>query len=423
MGVNAIGVAESIKQNRQIMFPHLQPAPADSIFGLNDRFIRDPNSQKINLTVGVYQDENGNTPILPAVKLAERQLLGCESTKDYLSMDGLDEFNSAVSALVLGEDLAAYREHRFATLQTLGGTGALRLTADLLVASLGCTVAAICEPTWPNHVGIFHAAGLELRSYRYFDPRTNDLDFDGMIDDLGETPVGTPVLLHTVCHNPTGFDLDSTQWRELVALFAEREFIAVFDFAYQGFDRSIEEDRNPIRLFCDGSIPLFVCNSFSKNMGLYGERVGACTIVADSQETADTLKSHLKHHARCSYSNPVRHGAQIAARVLNDSQLRSDWIADLNHMRRRIDRQRRLLLSTLQDKMPQSNFEFLARQRGMFGFSGLGHEEVRRLRDEYSIYMLNNGRINIAGIHEGNVERLCDAIARVVMQNSKARAR
>jgi aspartate/tyrosine/aromatic aminotransferase len=401
-------------------FSHLQPAPADSIFGLNDRFLRDSNPAKINLTVGVYQDAQGRTPILRSVKTAERQLLESETTKDYLSMDGWESFNSAVSALVLGETNPAYRQQRYSTLQTLGGTGALRLTADLLAHSLGHEAIAVSEPTWANHPGIFRAAGLELRPYRYFDPQHNDLDFNGMQDDLRDLPEGMPVLLHTVCHNPTGFDLSGSQWRELAELFVDKHFIAVFDFAYQGFDRSISQDREPIELFCARGSPLLVCNSFSKNMGLYGERVGGCTAVLESSAVAATVKSHLKQHARCSYSNPVRHGAQIAALVMNQADLRGEWIGELNEMRTRIDRQRALLLASLRDKVPYLDFSFLTRQRGMFGFSCLGSEEVQRLRDEFSIYMLNNGRINIAGVHEGNVERLCDAIARVVPQRTAA---
>lgn len=395
------------------MFSHVQPAPPDSIFGLNDQFLRDPHPHKINLTVGVYQDEHGRTPVVAAIKRAEARLLESETTKDYVSMDGWAEFNSGVAELVLGPKNPAYLAGRYTTLQTLGGTGALRLSADLLATTLGQVRIAHSAPTWPNHLGIFRAAGLEPQPYRYFDPRVNDLDFAGMRDDLRELPEGTPVLLHTVCHNPTGFDLELEQWEVLAELFESKRFIALFDFAYQGFDRSVDADREPIEMFCERNIPLLICSSFSKNMGLYGERVGACTVVAPNAAQAAALHSHLKLHARCSYSNPVRHGAQLAAAVLHDDQLRHDWLCELDRMREQIDEQRGLLLRHLRDKAPHMNFEFLGKQRGMFGFSGLNPDQARILREQYSIYMLGNGRINIAGIHPHNVERLVEAIAAV----------
>ena len=395
------------------MFSDLQAAPPDSIFGLNDQFLRDPHPHKINLTVGVYQDEQGKTPVVAAIKRAERRLLESEATKDYVPMDGWAEFNSGVAALVLGTKNRVYQERRYLTLQTLGGTGALRLSADLLAGTLGHTTIAHSAPTWPNHLGIFRAAGLEPKPYRYFEPRANDLDFPGMLEDLRAYPAGAAVLLHTVCHNPTGFDLEPEHWEVLAELFEAKRFIGVLDFAYQGFDRSVDADREPIELFCERNIPLLICSSFSKNMGLYGERVGACTVVAPTAAQAAALNSHLKLHARCSYSNPVRHGAQLAAAVLHDPQLRQEWLAELDRMREQIDEQRALLLRHLREKAPHRNFEFLAKQRGMFGFSGLHAEQARVLREQFSIYMLGNGRINIAGVHPHNVERLVDAIAAV----------
>ncbi len=395
------------------MFSKLQPAPPDSIFGLNDQFLRDPHPHKINLTVGVYQDEHGKTPVVAAIHRAERRLLETEITKDYVAMDGWAAFNAGVAELVLGTKNPAFAARRFKTLQTLGGTGALRLSADLLAVTLGHQRIAHSNPTWSNHFGIFRAAGLEPQPYRYFDPRANDLDFSGMLADLRALPDATPVLLHTVCHNPTGFDLEPEHWEALAGLFESKRFVAVFDFAYQGFDRSVDADREPIELFCEREIPLLICSSFSKNMGLYGERVGACTVVAPTPEQAAALHSHLKLHARCSYSNPVRHGAQLAASVLQDAALRQEWLIELDRMREQIDEQRGLLLRHLREKAPQMNFEFLAKQRGMFGFSGLNPEQTRILREQYSIYMLGNGRINIAGVHPHNVERLVDAIAAV----------
>ncbi len=393
------------------MFDHLEPAPADSIFGMNEQFLRDPNPNKINLTVGVYQDELGHTPILGCIHEAESRLLSTETTKDYLSMDGLADFNHAVAELVLGANNPLVKSPSVATLQTLGGTGALRLTADLLAKSLGHSKIWCSDPTWPNHLGIFRAAGLNPQTYRYLDSRGTGLDFAGMMGDLQQVPEGSAFLVHTVCHNPTGVDLSSPQWEELAELVAKHRLITVFDFAYQGLGESIERDAWPIRLFCERRLPLFICNSFSKNMGLYGERIGGCTVVVEGKSTAATLLSHLKLHARCSYSNPVRHGAQLAAMVLGSPDLQSAWVAELNGMRVRLEHLRELWIATLREIAPSLDFGFIQLQRGMFSYSGLSPQQVQVLREKYSIYALNNGRVNIAGIRADNVERLCAAIA------------
>jgi aspartate/tyrosine/aromatic aminotransferase len=395
------------------MFEQLQHAPADAIFGLNEQFLRDPNPDKINLTVGVYQDEHGQTPILECVREAERRLFASEATKDYLSMGGLSEFNQAVSKLVLKSSHSAGEARASATLQTLGGTGALRLTGDLLARSLDHKSIWYSEPTWPNHLGIFRAAGLNPIPYRYLDPRGGGLDFSGMLEDLQRIPRGSAFVVHTVCHNPTGFDLSHAQWEELAELASQRNLIAVFDFAYQGLADSMEEDAWPIALFSERGQPYVVCSSFSKNMGLYGERVGACTIVVDSDRTAATLLSHVKYHARCSYSNPVRHGAQLAALVLNSADLRAKWLAEVQTIRERLKRLRELLVETLHEIAPRIDASHIPVQRGMFSYSGLSEAQVIALREEFSIYALNNGRINIAGIRPENVERLCRAIASV----------
>jgi aspartate aminotransferase len=395
------------------MFEELEPAPADSIFGLNEQYLRDGHPHKINLTVGVYQDEQGQTPILKCVRDAEQRLVRTESTKDYLSMNGLAEYNRAVADLVLGNDRSGIESDSTATLQTLGGTGALRLTADFLASSLNLRHIWLSDPTWPNHLGIFRAAGLTPQTYRYLDPRGTALDFSGMMEDLQQIPAGSPVLLHAVCHNPTGFDLSPPQWEELAELIAKHRLITVLDFAYQGLGESIEGDAGPIRLFCERRLPMFVCSSFSKNMGLYGERVGACSIVLPAERTAAAVLSHLKLHARCSYSNPVRHGASLAALVLTQPKLRAAWIAELNAMRVRLQQLRELWLRTLRQMAPSLEFDFIQTQRGMFSYSGLDARQVQQLREKYSIYALQNGRVNIAGIRPDNVERLCTAIADV----------
>ncbi len=404
------------------MFDKLEPAPADAIFGLNEQFLRDPNPDKINLTVGVYQDEHGLTPIMACVHEAERRLLSTEKTKDYLSMDGLAEYNRAVAELVLGTNNKAAKSRCTATLQTLGGTGALRLTADLLAKSLNQANIWYSNPTWTNHLGIFRAAGLNPQPYRYLNEQGTGLDFSGMMGDLQLIPEGSAILVHTVCHNPTGFDLSQSHWEELAELVAKRRLITVFDFAYQGLGESIERDAWPIALFCESRLPLFICNSFSKNMGLYGERVGGCTVVVDTEKAAATLLSHLKLHARCSYSNPVRHGAQLAAMVLGSADLRATWVNELNAIRVRLEQLRELLFETMRETAPQLDFGFVQSQRGMFSYSGLTASQIQKLREKYSIYALSNGRINIAGIRPNNVAPLCHAIADVCGVNTPSRS-
>ncbi len=404
------------------MFDKLEPAPADSIFGLNEQFLRDPNPDKINLTVGVYQDEHGHTPIMRSVHAAEQRLLKTETTKDYLSMDGLAEYNRAIADLVLGANSRVIKSRSSATLQTLGGTGALRLTADLLAKSLNHSNIWHSNPTWPNHLGIFRAAGLNPQPYRYLDAQGKGLDFSSMMGDLQQIPEGSAFLVHAVCHNPTGFDLSRPHWEELAELVAKRRLITVFDFAYQGLGESIEHDAWPIALFCESNLPLFICNSFSKNMGLYGERVGGCTVVVDAESKAATLLSHLKLHARCSYSNPVRHGAQLAAMVLGSADLRATWVSEVNAMRVRLEQLRELLFEALRETAPQLDFGFVQSQRGMFSYSGLTAPQIQKLREKYSIYALTNGRINIAGVRPDNVDRLCRAIADVCGVNAPSRS-
>lgn len=402
------------------MFEHLEKAPPDSIFGLNDLFLRDKNPHKINLTVGVYQDESGETPILQCIQQASSRVSAAETTKDYLSMDGLTEYNRAVAELVFGPELAS--RDCVASLQTLGGTGALRLTTDLLAKSIGHERIWHSEPTWTNHLGIFRAAGLTPVPYRYLTPRGTGIDFGAMLEDVQKIPEESALLVHTVCHNPTGFDLDSSQWEQLAEVVRRRRLLTVFDFAYQGWGDSLERDAWPIRHFCSLGLPVFVCSSFSKNMGLYGERVGCCSFMVSDAASARSVLSHLKLHARCSYSNPVRHGAYLASTVLNSPDLRTQWVTELNAMRVRLRQLRELWLESMRETAPHLDFDFVLSQRGMFSYSGLESRQIQILREKYSIYALNNGRINIAGIRPENVERLCTAIAEVCEQLAHSRS-
>ena len=395
------------------MFDDIQPAPADAIFGLAEQFRADPNPEKINLILGVYQDSSGKTPILDCIRAAQQIVREREASKSYLPIDGLSEYNALVARLVLGEG-EIVEQGRFATVQTPGGSGALRLAGDLLFRlSNQVPVIWMSNPTWANHRPIFEAARLKIETYPILDPQGTGLDFSAMMETIEQIPAGDALLLHTVCHNPTGVDLSPDQWRQLAACVHQRRLLPIFDFAYQGFGESIEADRYPIQTFAELGCEPFICSSFSKNMGLYSERVGALTMVGHSAEKCQSLLSHMKVCARCNYSNPPRHGASLAATVLGTDELRQQWVAELEAMRQRINETRQSLIHRLNELTSASRFDFVGRQRGMFSYSGLTPAQTDRLRETYSIYIVGSGRINVAGVQNDNLERLCTAIAAV----------
>jgi aspartate/tyrosine/aromatic aminotransferase len=363
------------------------------------------------LTVGVYQDEDGLTSILPVVRAAERILLENEQTKTYLPIDGLHEYDAAVCRLILGQQSPVLSQQRVATAQTPGGTAALRLSGDILFGVLGAKRIWMSQPTWANHPHLFQSAGLQLKYYTYLDRHLTGLDFDGMLDSLEAAERGDAILLHTVCHNPTGVDPSSEHWEQIIEFTLQRQLIPVFDFAYQGFGTGIDEDADPIRRYCDAGGEAIICNSFSKNFGLYAERVGAITAVTRSGNAAQAMLSQFKTAIRAIYSNPPKHGAAIVNIVLNDSRLRPQWETELAQMRDRINWLRHRFVETMQRLVPERNFDFINRQVGMFSYSGLKPEQVQRLKAEQSIYILGSGRINIAGINSENLERLCRAMA------------
>lgn len=391
------------------MFEYLLQAPADPILGLADLYNSDERTNKINLSVGVYKDETTKTPILESVKKAERLLLDEETTKSYLPIDGVPLFNLATQKLLFGSEMERAR-----TAQAPGGTGALRIMADFLSRRTKVKRIWVSNPSWPNHRSVFQTAGLEVREYRYYDAQNHGLDFAGLMEDLNLVTAGEAVLFHGCCHNPTGIDPTPEQWQAISELALKNGWLPLFDLAYQGFGQGIEEDVYGLRLFANHHPELLIASSYSKNFGLYNERVGAFTLIAADAEIADRSFSQVKTIIRANYSNPPAHGAKIVSYILNNDELKEEWIDELTSMRQRIHRMRQLFVKTLQDKGANQDFSFIAKQNGMFSFSGLSEEQVLKLRDNYGIYIVNSGRINVAGMTLDNMSRLCESIVEVL---------
>nr|WP_272867848.1 amino acid aminotransferase [Photobacterium aquimaris] len=396
------------------MFEKITAAPADPILGLTDDFKADPRTHKINLGVGIYKNEAGNTPVLATVKKAEAILLAQETTKSYLGIPGTPEYGLAVQQLLFGADSTLIAEKRIQTAQAPGGTGALRVAAEFIKRQLGDVTIWISNPTWANHHGVFGAAGLETKTYGYYNAETKDIDFDATITDLNQAKAGDVVLLHGCCHNPTGIDPTNTQWQTLAKLCLDKGLLPMFDFAYQGFARGVEEDAQGLRIFADQVPELLVASSFSKNFGLYNERVGAFTLVAKNAEQAAISFSQVKSIARVIYSNPPAHGAAIVTQILNDAVLRAEWEQEVADMRDRIQEMRVLFVATLKQCGVDADFSFIERQNGMFSFSGLNKDQVNRLKDEFAIYIVGSGRISVAGMTKSNMLPLCQGIAAVL---------
>ena len=396
------------------MFEKISAAPADPILGLTEEFKKDTRPEKINLGVGIYKDESGNTPVLATVKKAEAILLEKETTKSYLSIPGTAEYGLAVQQLLFGNDSPIISSKRAQTAQAPGGTGALRLAAEFIKRQLGDVKVWISNPTWANHNGVFTAAGLETVQYSYYDAQTKDMDFDAALADLANAAPGDVVLLHGCCHNPTGIDPQAPQWQQLADLCKEKQLLPMFDFAYQGFAKGVEEDAQGLRIFADLCEELLIASSFSKNFGLYNERVGAFTLVAKDNAEATTAFSQVKSIARVIYSNPPAHGAAIVTEILNDAALRAEWEIEVADMRDRIQEMRTLFVQTLKDLGVEADFSFIERQNGMFSFSGLSKEQVNRLKEEFGIYIVGSGRISVAGMTKANMQPLCKGIAAVL---------
>jgi len=396
------------------MFESISAAPADPILGLADLFRADDRPHKINLGIGVYKDETGNTPVLTSVKKAEQYLLENETTKNYLSIDGLADFARCTQELLFGADNPLVAAGRARTAQTPGGTGALRVAADFLATQTSVKRVWVSNPSWPNHKNVFNAAGLEVCEYAYYDAENHTLDFDGMLAALQEAKAGDVVLFHGCCHNPTGIDPTAEQWSQLAQLSQAKGWLPLFDFAYQGFARGLNEDAEGLRIFAASHQELIVASSYSKNFGLYNERVGAITLVAADAATADTAFSQVKYTIRANYSNPPAHGAAVVATILSNDALRTIWEQELTDMRQRIQRMRQLFVNTLAEKGATNDFSFIIRQNGMFSFSGLTKDQVIRLREEFGVYAVNSGRVNVAGMTPDNMSALCEAIVAVL---------
>ena len=389
-------------------------APRDPILGLTEAFNADRNPKKINLGVGVYYDDNGKVPLLECVRRAEKLLFEQGTPRNYLPIDGLPAYDKAVRELVFGVECSALKEGRIVTVQALGGTGGLKIGADFLRRIAPKAEAWISEPSWENHRALFENAGFAVRAYPYYDPKTHGIDFETMMATLRRLPAGSLVVLHACCHNPTGVDLEEAQWSRVLEAVVSRGLVPFLDFAYQGFGEGLDADAAAVRRFADAGIPMFVSSSFSKSLSLYGERVGSLSIVAESVEEAERVLSQLKRIVRTNYSNPPTHGGRVAATVLTTPELRALWEQELAHMRERIREMRRQLVDKLRASAPKADFGFVLRQRGMFSYSGLSREQVVRLREEFSVYAIESGRICVAALNRGNIDYAADCIARAI---------
>ena len=395
------------------MFGNLEALPPDPILGVTAAFRRDPDPGKVDLGVGVYRDEGGITPVPAAVRKAERELLDTQTTKTYVGPAGNLEFNDRIVALALGA-LAEGLKERTATIQTVGGCGALRMGAELLHAAAPGAVVHVSEPTWANHEPLLGNSGIALRRYPYYDPATRGVAFDRMLARLEEVPAGDVVLLHACCHNPTGVDLDPGQWSAVADLLERRDLVPFVDLAYQGFGDDLETDAAGLRLLASRLPTLLLAISCSKNFGLYRERVGALAVVAESAATARALATHQARTGRRLYSMPPDHGAAIAARVLGDATLRRSWQEELAAMVARVKSLRSLLASRLKARRPDRDFSWLPRQRGMFSLLGLAPSAIAALCEVEHVYMPPDGRINVAGVSDENADRVADSIVRVL---------
>ncbi|MBN1437026.1 MAG: aspartate/tyrosine/aromatic aminotransferase [Sedimentisphaerales bacterium] len=396
------------------MFQQLEPAPADPILGLTEAFKADTNPNKINLGVGIYKDAQGNTPIFSAVKKAEQKILQTETTKNYLPIPGAAEYAAAVQKLLFGADHPIVTGKRAATAHTPGGTGALRVAGDFLKKIQPNAQLHVSDPTWANHKGIFGDAGFTIKTYPYYDAATKSLNFDALIAALKNIPAGDIVLLHACCHNPTGVDPNAQQWQQIAEVIQAQQIFPIIDFAYQGFGNGLEEDTVGLKAIAAVVPEFIVASSYSKNFGLYNERVAAFTIVTEDASATQAAFSHVKTTIRRNYSNPPSHGGAIITTILNDPELTKEWRAELEAACQRIHQMRTSFVESLKAKGVTQDFSFITKQNGMFSFSGLTKEQVHTLRDKYAIYIVDSGRINVAGITPSNIDRLTQAIADIL---------
>ncbi|CAM3404531.1 Aromatic-amino-acid aminotransferase [Klebsiella spallanzanii] len=397
------------------MFQKVDAYAGDPILSLMERFKEDPRSDKVNLSIGLYYNEDGIIPQLQAVAEAEARLNAQpHGASLYLPMEGLNTYRHAIAPLLFGADHPVLAQNRVASIQTLGGSGALKVGADFLKRYFPGARVWVSDPTWENHIAIFEGAGFEVSTYPWFDDETNGVRFEDFLEKINTLPERDIVLLHPCCHNPTGADLSDAQWDEVVKVLKARNLIPFLDIAYQGFGAGIEEDAYAIRAIANAGMPMLVSNSFSKIFSLYGERVGGLSIVCEDAETASRVLGQLKATVRRNYSSPPNFGAQVVATVLGDSELKAAWLAEVEGMRTRILAMRQELVNVLKDTVPGGNFDYLLKQRGMFSYTGFSAAQVDRLRDEFGVYLIASGRMCVAGLNSRNVQRVAQAFAAVI---------
>ncbi|MDD9651863.1 aromatic amino acid transaminase [Klebsiella pasteurii] len=397
------------------MFQKVDAYAGDPILSLMERFKDDPRSDKVNLSIGLYYNEDGIIPQLKAVAEAEARLNAQpHGASIYLPMEGLNTYRHAIASLLFGADHSVLAQHRVASIQTLGGSGALKVGADFLKRYFPGSRVWVSDPTWENHIAIFEGAGFEVSTYPWFDDKTNGVRFAAFLEKLNTLPERDIVLLHPCCHNPTGADLTNAQWDQVVEVLKARNLIPFLDIAYQGFGAGMEEDAYAIRAIANAGMPMLVSNSFSKIFSLYGERVGGLSIVCEDTETAGRVLGQLKATVRRNYSSPPNFGAQVVAAVLCDSALKASWLAEVEEMRTRILAMRQELVDVLKETVPGGNFDYLLKQRGMFSYTGFSAAQVDRLRDEFGVYLIASGRMCVAGLNAGNVRRVAQAFAAVI---------
>ena len=408
----------SVALSHHSLFSTLPLAPQDPILGLNEQFNKDPRSTKVNLGVGVYFTEEGKIPLLRAVAAAEKLRFEAHAPRGYLPIDGIATYNLAVQNLLFGAESQIPQQGRAITVQTLGGTGALKIGADFIKYLSPNSIVAISDPSWENHRALFEGAGFSVQQYPYYDATTHGLNFAGMLEGLAALPEHSVVVLHACCHNPTGVDLSPDQWKQIVELCKTRNLIPFLDMAYQGFAENLTQDSIAIKLFAGAGLNFFVASSFSKSFSLYGERVGALTILANTKEEASRVLSQAKRVIRTHYSTPPTYGAAVVATVLNSPELRKLWEEELGEMRSRIKRMRSEFVAQLEAKgataLKGHDFNFVKEQRGMFSYSGLTAAQIERLREEFGIYAVSTGRICIAALNSRNIGPVVDAITAVL---------
>ncbi|MDE2402338.1 MAG: aspartate/tyrosine/aromatic aminotransferase [Burkholderiales bacterium] len=396
------------------LFAAVEMAPRDPILGLNEQFNADPNPHKVNLGVGVYTDDQGKLPLLKCVAAAEHQMLQAPKARGYLPIDGIAAYDKAVQGLVFGAEHPAVKAARISTAQAIGGTGGLKLGADFLKRLSPNAQVLISDPSWENHRALFESAGFTVGTYPYYDAANKGINVVGMLAALKAAAPGTIVVLHACCHNPTGYDLTEAQWNEVIAIAKERGLVPFLDMAYQGFGEGILEDGKVVIKFLDAGLNFFVATSFSKSFSLYGERVGALSIVSESAEEAARVLSQLKRVIRTNYSNPPTHGAQVVATVLTTPELRQQWEEELAGMRERIKQMRGALVQELKAAGVSDDLSFITRQKGMFSYSGLNAPQMQRLRSEFGVYGVDSGRICVAALNNGNLKAVAAAIKAVL---------